>query len=692
MNPPVLIIDDSITVRMDLVARFTAGGFAPTACATAAEARAALGRTAFALIVLDVLLPDGDGIELLAAFKREPATAGVPVMLLSTEAEVRDRVRGLTTGADEYVGKPYDPTYVVARACELVRAATPPAADDADTPPVVLVIDDSATFREHLRATLEHAGYAVTAAETGEAGLHLAATLRPAAVVVDGVLPGIDGATVVRRLRLDAALRRTPCLLLTASESREDELRAFDSGADAFARKEEGPEVVLAHLAAILRSTGGATGAAEGPSVLGPRKILAVDDSPTYLDAVAAQIRDEGYDVVLARSGEEALKLIAVQPVDCILLDHVMPGLDGYETCRRIKSTPGSREIPLIMLTPVDEQSAMIESIEAGADDCIAKSADFEVLKARLRAQLRRKQFEDEHRRIREELLRKEMEAAEGRAARELAETRARLLADLQRKNEQLESFSSSVSHDLRAPLRAIDGYARILLEDHADRLDAEGRRLLDVVCENARRMSKLIDDLLAFAHLERREVGKCTVDMAALVRSVVDEVQRLDPERRVSVRIGALRPALADPSMMRQVLMNLVDNAWKFTRGRGDAAVEIGCVPGDAETTYYVRDDGAGFDMKYAGKLFSVFQRLHRAEEFEGTGVGLAIVQQIVQRHGGRVWAEGAVGRGATFYFTLPAEGAAQDERRDGGRPSGGGQPDGRRTGDAGPPEAKPR
>ncbi|HZP41991.1 MAG TPA: response regulator [Candidatus Binatia bacterium] len=679
MSTPVLIIDDSLTVRMDLAACLTSAGFAPTTCATAAAARAALERTAFALVVLDVLLPDADGIELLASLKRDPATASVPVMLLSAEAEVRDRIRGLRTGADEYVGKPYDPSYVVARARELVRRGTPATAETrSDAVPTVLVIDDSATFREHLRSTLEAAGYAVTTASTGEEGLRLAAAVRPAAVVVDGMLPGVDGATVVRRLRLDAALRRTPCLLLTASDDREDELRAFESGADAFVRKGEDAGVVLARLAAVLRSTGGSADADAGPSVLGPKKILAVDDSPTYLEALASQVRGEGYDVILARSGEEALNLIAVEPVDCILLDLVMPGLTGQETCRRIKSMPAARDVPLIVLTALEEQSAMIESINAGADDYITKSEDFEVLKARLRAQLRRKQLEDEHRRIREELLRKEMEAAEGRAARELAETRARLLADVQQKNEQLEAFSYSVSHDLRAPLRAIDGYARILLEDHADRLDAEGRRVLDVVCETARRMGKLIDDLLAFSHVGRAELEKRPVDMAALARAVVAELQGEEPGRAVTVTVGALLPAFGDAGMLRQVFVNLIGNAWKFTRGRAGATIDVGCAPGEAETTYFVRDDGAGFDMRYAGQLFGVFRRLHATDEFEGTGVGLAIVRQVVQRHGGRVWAEGAVGRGATFYFALPAGAVAaprQGAPEDGtpGAPHGG-------------------
>jgi DNA-binding response OmpR family regulator len=209
--------------------------------------------------------------------------------------------------------------------------------------------------------------------------------------------------------------------------------------------------------------------------LLGPKKILAVDDSRTFLQAVGDMLRHEGYDVVLARSGEEALDVLAIEKVDCILLDVVMPGLTGQETCRRIKAASGMRDVPLIMLTSLEDRQAMIEALGAGADDYIAKASEFEVLAARIRAQLRRRQFEDENRRIREELLHKELEAARIRAAAELTETRAALVGELQRKNQELEAFSYSVSHDLRAPLRSIDGFSRALLEECAEQLDETG-------------------------------------------------------------------------------------------------------------------------------------------------------------------------------------------------------------------------
>ncbi len=650
MSDVILIVDDSLTVRMDLADAFETAGFRPLPCATIAEAREALAGQPVKVVVLDVLLPDGDGIDLLKEIRGSASTSATAVMMLSSEAEIKDRIRGLQTGADEYVGKPYDTKYVVARARELVRLRRTGRATDQ---PRVLVIDDSETFREELRQALETAGYSVLLATSGEEGLRVAAEQRPSAIVVDGVLPGIDGATVIRRVRLDAALRRVPCLLLTASENHGAELRALDAGADAFVRKEENVEIILARLAAMIRQAAIAP-IDETPSLLGPKKILAVDDSITYLQELACSLRDEGYDVALARSGEEALELLAVQPVDCILLDLVMPGLSGQETCRRIKSAQVVRDIPLVMLTALEDRTAMLEGLGAGADDYISKSSEFEVLKARVRAQIRRKQFEDENRRIREQLLRKELEAAETRAARELAETRAILVEELERKNKELEAFSYSVSHDLRAPLRRIDGFSQAVLEDYADQIDAKGQDYLRCVRISAQHMGDLIDDMLQLSRVGRAELRREETDLSELVRLIADELKKHEPGRNVSIEIRGGLLTEADPRLMRIALENLVGNAWKFTSKVPEARIEFGAIDSIGGTAYFVRDNGAGFNMAYAEKLFRPFQRLHPEADFPGTGIGLATVHRVIDRHGGRVWAESADGQGARFYFTV--------------------------------------
>jgi signal transduction histidine kinase len=224
--------------------------------------------------------------------------------------------------------------------------------------------------------------------------------------------------------------------------------------------------------------------------------------------------------------------------------------------------------------------------------------------------------------------------------------------AELEAANQELESFSYSVSHDLRAPLRAVDGYARMLEEDYHQRLDEEGQRLLRVVRDSSARMGRLIDDLLAFSRLSRQAPAARRVEMAALVAEAAAEARG---DSRAALELAPLPDADADRAMLKQVWLNLVGNAFKYSAKRADARVQIGAREEAGEVVYWVRDNGVGFDMRYAAKLYGVFQRLHRAEEFPGTGVGLAIVQRVVTRHGGRVWAESKLGEGACFYFSLP-------------------------------------
>lgn len=228
-------------------------------------------------------------------------------------------------------------------------------------------------------------------------------------------------------------------------------------------------------------------------------------------------------------------------------------------------------------------------------------------------------------------------------------------IRQLDEANKELEAFSYSISHDLRSPLRAIDGFSRILLDDYADKLDDEGKRLLNVVRNNTVRMGQLIDDLLNFSRASRLEISFSEIDMERLTHLVVEELQPFVAGRKLQVEIEPLPPFIGDRAMMHQVFVNLLSNAIKFSRYNEAAMIKVGSsIKGD-EAVYFVQDNGAGFDMKYVDKLFGVFQRLHGMDEFEGTGIGLAIVKRVLTRHGGRVWAEGKVGEGATIYFALP-------------------------------------
>ncbi|ABB30261.1 multi-sensor signal transduction histidine kinase [Geobacter metallireducens RCH3] len=226
--------------------------------------------------------------------------------------------------------------------------------------------------------------------------------------------------------------------------------------------------------------------------------------------------------------------------------------------------------------------------------------------------------------------------------------------AELEQANREMESFSYSVSHDLRAPLRHIDGFSRVLLEDCGDQLNQEGKGYLTRICAAANRMGQLIDDLLQLASVSRSELQRRPVDFSNLARTIALELKQTDPEREVTFTIAGGVSAQGDPVLLRVVLENLLGNAWKYTGKNHRTAIEFGAVEGEEGRVYFVRDNGVGFDMTYVGKLFTPFQRLHAMDEFEGTGIGLATVRRVVERHGGRAWAEGTIGAGATFYFTL--------------------------------------
>ena len=221
--------------------------------------------------------------------------------------------------------------------------------------------------------------------------------------------------------------------------------------------------------------------------------------------------------------------------------------------------------------------------------------------------------------------------------------------------NKELEAFSYSVSHDLRAPLRGIDGFSQALIEDYAEKLDDEGKQHLGRIRAGAQRMGQLIDDLIKLSQVTRGELQRTKVDLTRAAREVIDDLRRDDPDRRVEILIEDGLAAEGDPKLLRVALHNLIGNAWKFTAKQAAARIEVGVSDArDGRPVYVVRDNGAGFDMTYASKLFGAFQRLHSMSDFPGTGIGLATVERVVRRHGGRVWAEGSVGKGAAFFFTL--------------------------------------
>jgi len=359
--------------------------------------------------------------------------------------------------------------------------------------------------------------------------------------------------------------------------------------------------------------------------------ILLVDNEPKGLLALEAILEPLGQRLITARSGQEALRHLLAHDFALILLDIQMPELDGFQTAELIRGRERSRHTPIIFLTASYESEVQVfRGYALGAVDYVFKPLQPDILRSKVSV------FVDLARTT--EMVRKQA-------------------AELEAANKDLESFSFSVSHDLRAPLRAIDGYSNILQESCGDKLGDEDKRVLGKILENTRRMGTLIEDLLAFSQLGRRPVSATEIDMDALAREVLDELSA--PGQQVPhCVLKPLPVGWGDRSLIRQVWLNLLSNAIKFTGTSEVPSIELGGSGEDARNVYYVKDNGAGFDMRYYGKLFGVFQRLHSAREFPGTGVGLAIVQRVVVRHGGRVWAEGKPGEGAAFYFALPKKG----------------------------------
>jgi hypothetical protein len=362
-------------------------------------------------------------------------------------------------------------------------------------------------------------------------------------------------------------------------------------------------------------------------------RLLIVDDEVPQLQALCDVLAQEGYEARGFSGAQQALTQLAAGQYELLMTDLMMPGMDGIALLRAaLKLDP---DLVGIVMTGHGTIDTAVEAMKTGALDYILKPFKLKAMLPVLDRALavRRLRLENAvlERRIRERT------------------------AELEAANKELEAFSYSVSHDLRAPLRHINGFAGLLAKSAAPTLSETDRHYLDLINGSINQMGRLIDDLLDFSRMGRAEMRRTQVDLQDLLEKIIQELQPEIEGRNIVWKKGPLPPVQADPSLLRQVFSNLLFNAIKYSRPRDPAEIEIGCKAGPEETVIFVRDNGVGFDMRYADKLFGVFQRLHRKEDFEGTGIGLANVRRIIARHGGRTWAEGKVNGGATFYFSLP-------------------------------------
>jgi two-component system sensor histidine kinase/response regulator len=353
-------------------------------------------------------------------------------------------------------------------------------------------------------------------------------------------------------------------------------------------------------------------------------KILVVDDVEANLIALDAALDKMPCELVRARSGNEALKALLHHEFAVMLLDVQMAGMDGYEVARLARGNLATRDVPIVFVTAMHQtEENALKGYGAGAVDFLFKPFNPEILRSKVAVFL------------------------------ELYESR-RALAEAVEANKvtmaELDAFNYSVSHDLRAPLRPLDGFSVALLEDYGDKLDDAGRDYLLRIRAAAHRMSQLIDDLLQLSRMTRTEMIRGEVDLAKLAKDTIDELRANEPGRHVEFVCLEDAKVEGDARLLRIALENLLRNAWKFSAKVAHARIELG----KKDDAFFVRDNGAGFDKAHAGRLFQPFQRMHSSAQFEGTGIGLAIVQRIVRRHGGTIWAEAAVDQGATFFFQV--------------------------------------
>ncbi|HEV8335787.1 MAG TPA: ATP-binding protein [Candidatus Polarisedimenticolia bacterium] len=377
-----------------------------------------------------------------------------------------------------------------------------------------------------------------------------------------------------------------------------------------------------------MPSAGARPGAAPGQSAAAASQhrssVLWADDN-TDMREYVRRLLSQDYDVIAVADGVSALEMAKKQRPDIVLTDVMMPRLDGFGLLRELRADPSMRTVPVILLSARAGEEATLEGLQSGADDYLVKPFSARELQARVRTHL------------------------------DMSRARLEWARRLEQANQELEAFSYSISHDLRTPLRHIQGFVELLREEAASALDENGSRYLGKIDASAKSMAKMIEDLLAFSHMGRREMRDTRVDMGRLVSEVKSELQEEARGRRIVWNIGPMPEVRGDAALLKLAVTNLLANAMKYTQNCEEARIEIASEAPRNEVVISVRDNGVGFDPRYAHRLFGVFQRLHETKEFEGTGIGLANVRRIVSRHGGRTWAHGEVGRGAAFFFSLP-------------------------------------
>jgi PAS domain S-box-containing protein len=538
--------------------------------------------------------------------------------------------------------------------------------------PSVLIVDDNAENLYFLEMLLKGNGFAVRSAPQGAQALESALQEPPDLIVSDILMPVMDGYTLCRQWRAHERLQGIPFIFYTATYTdKKDESLALSLGADRFVIKPQEPEALMAIIREVLAEYRSGTQRAAAGTARGEGELLK-DYNEVLFQKLEKKMADlERANQELRESAAHFRQFLMECPIPIAVsgpdgtielvnnwyqktIGYTLSDLPNIEAWwQRAYPDPGYRAEVVRSWQAATEQALRDGGVVRGADEYRVTCKDgtvrtMEIYGAPIANRLlvilnditERKRADDEIRRL----------------AAMLEQRVSDRTAQLEETNKELEAFSYSVSHDLRAPLRAIEGFSGVVVEEYGERLDDEGRRLLGMIRSSATRMSRLIDDLLAFSRTGRAEMKRSRLDMRGLALSVIEEVVA-DPgaRARIDFTVGPLPEVDGDGALIRQVWVNLISNAVKFSSQRPRPRIEIYGGLEEHQGVYHVRDNGSGFDMQFINKLFRVFQRLHAADQYEGTGIGLALAQRIVARHGGCIWAEAEVGKGATFSFALP-------------------------------------